>query len=834
MSQINNNEINKSKDVVTVDSSVSDMSAKVIDDKLAPIRMPITPSPDPNVIGTGSEQNLDRDIELEVVDKASAHVRVLGQNYGRPPDKILLLQDYFKKPVLIGTYSWTTATAVQTLAPYALWEALAVVNSKFGYYNKRSYNLKVSLSLAASPYHIGAAIVDWNPCDRGSATDALGGSFIGSQRRHVVLTADNSYFELAIPHYDSTPYEIGSTAAGANKGTLAFKPLAALSRCDGTAPGTIVVTVRAWTEDMAMYEPSFIQTMMHKGNSYDSSATEDVNTLANGAAAFTRLAGRVGQRVESVMAKLGLTVKSDSSAHAMIPRSVGSFAVVDGTRQIDTLTAYDTNYITPMEDGSNLGDQLTIGSITSRRGMIIASTVYNTTLATGDIIMNIPVNPMLTNVATTYGVTPLGYVSNLFNYWVGSIAFTVTVYSSPLQQGAILIAHEPCSTAPAAGNNSQAAATAKACVIDLATSKKKTLLVSSANGTNELLITRNTANSVTAPSVRWLSASGTAVTGASAGYLTISVNKPLIAPGASNVIITVEVAAGPDFQLFDYNPEFIDMFTQTMLAIVPPTGNIEEQTCDLRLKVFDDVRKAHAGEEIVSLRALLNRPHFVQYAPLSAKSTVTPVAATLYPNLNVNRILTFSNFKNEASSVIVQARVPVTDLVNYVSGMFARRTGGMRYTIATSYRVTDSSPQYISLYRGDGGMPTTNSFYNGGFYGTANTNLGQSYPWTTTQCWGSLVTQGCGNVIQDMRSNPISTIEDTPVSVSPYLSDNSQIGIWLFMRNAYATDTCFLVYRSAKPDLNFYEFVGVPVLSTASRTAANLVLTTTSDNGSIV
>jgi len=697
--------------------------------------------------------------------------------------------------------------------------------------------LKVSFALAGSPYHIGAAVVDWNPCDRGSATSIANGAspYVGVQRRHVILTPDNSYMELAIPHYSDTPYEIGSAAAGANKGNLSFRPLLALLRCDGTAPGGITVTVRAWTEDMVLCEPSFIQTMKSmKGDSYETTATQDVNTAANGAAAFTRLAGRVGQRLETMAAKLGLTVKSDNNAMAMVPKSTTQFATVDGKRPVDTLTAYETNYITPMEDGSGLGDQITIGSLTSRRGMLIALSNYDTTSTVGDVLFNLPVTPMLAAGAGPYLPTPLAMASALFMKWAGSLAFTITVYSSPLQQGAILIAHEPCSTAPTSANNTQAAATVKACVLDLATSKKKTVLVSSVGGTNELLNVKPTFNGITAPANCFIAYSGTAVAGTSAGYLTISVNKPLIAPGASKVFITIEVAAGPDFQLFDYNTEHIDRYTMSMLSIESPSVDHDETQCDLRYKVYSNVRKVHAGEEIVSFRAMLNRPHVVQFAPMTQKLAGATLAVQ-YRTVNYMRNLKFSTFRNEAQISALAARAPVTDLVNWISSMFARRTGGMRYNFAISYRPTTNAPQFASVFRSSEGMDATDSVYPNTYFqdlSSVSGSLGTTtYPNGTyaSAFWNVL---GAGSTLVDLRLNSVLSVEDTPVTNSPFVDDYSYLGIWLSMRDVYAIDTSILTYRYAKPDLNFYEFVGCPVMTT--RTQNNLTLSAVANaDGSI-
>lgn len=772
---------------------------------------------DPNILGSQSEQNASRDIKAAVQDVTSNAIVIPGQSYGNPPREILLLQDYFRKPVLIGTYSWTTSTAVQSLDPYPLWEALAVINSRFSYFNKRSYNLIVSCSLAGSPYHYGMALVDWNPSNRGRPVATTNG--VGFQRRHMILTPDVGYYELAIPHFSNTPYVLGSAASAATRGSLAFAPQFALARVDGVAAGTISVVVRAWVDDMVISEPSFCQTM----NSKIGQAFEKYKPLV--------------QVADTVAALWGYCVENGTGSKAMTVKNTVMLTNTDGERPCEVLTTSVNNMVPPLDVGSNLSDQLTIASLTARRGLIRKISSYTTTSAVGDVLVNIPISPLLN--FTNLGVpTPLAYVSNLFNYWVGSLAFTITVYSSPLQQGAILVAHEPSLTAPTNVNNTQAVATAKCCIIDLDTSVKKTIWVSGTNGTNELLRTR-VASSGLAPVVPTFYDTATAIAGVTGGYLTISVNKPLIAPAASAVYITVEVAAGPDFQLLDFNGEALSVYDMTMLSTRDPMFTLDESVCDLRIKVFEDVRERHSGEKVVSLRALLQRVGIVQEGVFTVKADNAASVPLLYTTLNVSRLIQINCHRGPTALTDAQAqKIEYNDLYNYVSNVFARRSGGQRYVVKLSYRTTTMSPQYASAHRVDGSYTpylAANSYYASTTRGLNNTGAGsiggQFYP-------GNLALLGLRKYLNnglaqtDLRSNPYLAFEDTPVTASPFLGDVAFFELALDMRDVYASETFYTVYRAAKEDTEFYEFVGCPELS--ARSPTTMTRTTLSADGTIV
>lgn len=762
--------------------------------------------PDPNSIGSGSTQNLRRDVEGAVLDDSSMCVVIPGQMYGEPPKDILLLQDYFRKPVLISTLSWTTATTVQSINPYSLWENLAVINSKFGYYNKRSYNLKLSFSLAASPYHIGAAVIDWNPSNRGSATTA--GHQVGYQRRHVLLTPDQSYWELSIPHFSSTPYNVGSAVVSTSKGTIYFAPQFALARVDGAAPGIIAVVIRAWTEDMVLTEPSFIQTMKSNiGKAAESAVNEGVSFLKP-----------LFKTADSIAHLLGFSVVNDTKTGSMSMKNAPNLSSTSGSRPIEVLTTSENNMISPLPLNCGISDPLTIASICSRRGLARLVTSYTTTSAVGDVLVNIPVTPLVAYSST--GFTPLGYVSNLFNYWVGSIAFTITIISSPLQQGAILITHEPSDNQPTSGNNSQAASTARSCIMDISTSKKKTVLVSSVGGTNELLLTRITASGIAtdAPTAVFSTACDA---GSNAGFLSISVNKALIAPGASSCYIIVEVAAGPDFQLIDYCPENIDSYDYTMLSIKPNTVGIQEDICDLRTKIYRDIRETHSGEKVLSLRPLLNRQSLVQTAVVTVKADNPGVAPILYTSLNLGRFITIQNFKGDTESNAQGYQQDFHDIFNFVSSMFCRRTGGHRVMVRVSYRTTSSSPQFLSISRTVGSLTAqaaNNSFYASttrGYNTTGSESLGgQNYPGGIAMSAAHMRFSN-GTAITDCRTNPFVSIEDTPVTLSPYMPDTSVYELRLELRDVYPTETYISVYRAAKQDIQFYEFVGVPLCTSA-------------------
>lgn len=761
---------------------------------------------DPNVISSNKGNNLMRDTLLMEED-AACPVPIIAQRYSRPAPDLLPAQDYFRKPVLISTILWTTSVTTQTINPYSLWENLAVVNSKFGYYNRRSYNLKLSFSLVGSPYHIGVCVVDWNPSGRGVATTLA--KFVGYQRRHVTLTPQLSFSELEIPHWSNTPYRVGSAPVSTSYGTLSFAFYAPLSRADAAAPGTITIQVRAWTEDMVQSEPSFTQT----------------SGVIRGAIDFGKtavsLAGKFVSSADWVASMLGFSIHSTYESSTMVTQTASNLTCADGNRPTNSLNVFSNNVIMPYNDCKGYTDELLFRSFTSRPGLLQVYTVTSVQ-AINTVIANIPIHPMLCIGAKTM-LTPTGSAALSFSHWTGSLVFGVEVISSPLQQGSILIAHEPSSAVvPITGNIGQAASTARSCIMDISETTYMRFIVSAAGGTNEILDCcppRITYSSTTTNPMVELT--DTPVAGKHAGYLSISINKPIISPGASQIHLLVSMFAGPDFQLLDYNGENIQQFSATSLAVTEQNNDVMKgQTfCDLRMHVYSDIRKQHAGEAIISFRPLLQR-----YAPvltgtpfLKADTVLTPVAAGVQQTYSQTTFFSVSNKGNLGLGVTGRTAplMDVPDLMGFVGAHFARATGGQRVLVMNSYRASSFSPQLAlvsptdiiqqdqSLNNATIAIPASPAVVatNAATDWAAPVNFAARKQWLAS-----------GAVLQDLRQNPTLSAEYTHVGQSPFMPDASGFVFYALWRDCYNLDQYMDVLRAAKPDINYYEFVGCPLM----------------------
>jgi hypothetical protein len=340
-------------------------------------------------------------------------------------------------------------------------------------------------------------------------------------------------------------------------------------------------------------------------------------------------------------------------------------------------------------------------------------------------------------------------------------------------------------------------------------------MVSSCGATTEVLTCAPNRLGDAAPSNPFIDIAAAGIANRTAGRFVIAVNKPLTAPGASKCIITVSVEAGQDFEYLGYIGEHVAEFTYTSLAVESAVSGPVVKDCDLRIHEFKNpIARDHTGERILSLRALLQRPNYVGTGTTFVKSSGTEPNSLTFNLCTASHTIECHNYKgvSTAYSTIAdrtQCYYDINDTYNMVSACFARRSGGLRVSIAFS-----TGPASGAFYGAASMCQVTTS--DNITLGTSPLNFQSTvkgvcwYDFNELQLLNMAYFFNNGTSLQDLSKNPVLNVEYTPTDQTTYLADNTNIILFTQGRHFVPLDTMYHVFRSAKPDMQFYEFVGTP------------------------
>jgi len=392
---------------------------------------------------------------------------------------------------------------------------------------------------------------------------------------------------------------------------------------------------------------------------------------------------------------------------------------------------------------------------------------------------------------------PMGFISNVFQYWRGSITFTFKVVKTEFHSGRILAAFFPGQGSGVA----QDMAAAQYCyreIFDLRTA-------------NEFAIT--VPYTALTPYLRY---------NATCGILRLFVINPLVAPNtvAQSIEILCEANGAPDMEFafpcpgrqvpiiftpqsgvtFNRSSRPIKLWAQGMGDNMQPGSSAKVETPEDCIAGATHVTLEPAryciGERVLSIRQLIKRagPIFVNTA--AGFGTVNNIV--LYPSGNY-----IPKFKTGAP--ITKTAGFGIDYLSYFSTMFRYWRGATRYKVldaatpgATMIATLDACDDVIAL---PAYSITTNSSSNA-------TNMNSVV--TTTQMQGGIEVEVPFYSAQHSRPvlHSCSTFQSTPLNGETRLTISQSSGF----------STALKIYRAAGDDFSFGFFIGTVPLTTAVAT----------------
>ncbi|APG77927.1 hypothetical protein [Beihai picorna-like virus 96] len=420
---------------------------------------------------------------LEVVDSSEQLVSSLTSRqdvsmstYGQS-FSTRTIEDIEQSYEIIGEFIWSTTQDIHknlsTISiPDSLWDIPQFIQ-KIRYNRLLRGSIKVWLSVATTPFHQGSLYMYWIP--QGGA----GFPNNDSPNAHTVTALPGTWFyaatknlcELNIPFvYDRSAYDL---LAGGQLGVIKVMIINKLATSVASSVEckifvsfdsieVVCPTSGLPAKETPAYSPTsdiFFPKMQGEGEEKSRSGiisgiTETVGSVArlvsnipffSGPASFV---ANIAETVTSVARFLGLSKPvSQEATKPVIPRPFSGVSFSDGLDMAIPLSVDPKNSVKVGGFyGSNV-DELSI-NYPVKTPCMVNRFVWTNQEVNRQVLCSIPVTPTLSyrlsgHVSKCAITTPLGYISQCFSYWRGSLQFRLDVICTALHAGALLVTFHP-------------------------------------------------------------------------------------------------------------------------------------------------------------------------------------------------------------------------------------------------------------------------------------------------------------------------------------------------------------------------------------------------------
>lgn len=571
------------------------------------------------------------------------------------------IESFFKRPVRIDNITWLESDTVglkTSLAVWQLWANNAYVKNKLNNYSWFRGDLKLKIQMTASPFYYGKMLLSYQPLTTFNPTtivnDAGTRYFIPvSQRPKLILIpGEADSYEMTIPFiYQANWLNIQSSTDVGAMGTLSYYIYSALQSANAVTGAGITITTYAWVENIqlsgasvgyAMQSDEYGEGCVSKPASWVASAAtyfENIPVIGPFATA-TRIGAGAISAIASLFGFTNVPVISDTEPRRQ--ESFPKFASSEIGYPVDKLTLDPKNELSvdPRIVGLPSGvDEMALSHIAGRESWLTKINWATSDLSDA-ILFYSRVNPLLyDNDGATQAklyMTPMAFVTNMFDSWRGDIIFRFHIIASKFHKGKLLINFDPTGyTAANIGNVTAVSNVVFTQIVDIGETKDVEFRVPYQMATQFLTIRP----SLSAVDKGW--AVKTAVPSPypfspayDNGFLTVRVLNILTAPVASsNIDIHVYVRAAENIEFA--NPTDVD--PSHVLSLYAPQSELGEVTDSDKMDLSitkggtDNQYVVHFGENIKSLRTLIHRYSLHTVEPLYP-STSTTVLSTMYKN----------------------------------------------------------------------------------------------------------------------------------------------------------------------------------------------------------
>lgn len=547
------------------------------------------------------------------------------------------ISGFFSRPVRIDSYTWNESDSVgikQTILPWHLWATNAYVQNKLNNYAFLRGDLHIKIVINASPFYYGMTQVSYLPLQTLKAStivnDAATRYFIPySQRPRLVLDPQHQEAgHLVLPfiwmaNFLENPLATDFQAMG----QLQYLIYSALQSANGVSGAGITVTTYAWMENIKL-SGATVAYAAQSDEYGEGVVSKPASSIASAASYFEKIpvigpfatATRIGASAVSAIASLfGFTnVPVVSNSVPQRPEPFPKLASSEISYPIEKLTLDPKNElsidprIVGMPDGT---DEMMITSLACRESYL-AKCTWTTANLTDDLLFYSRVNPRLYDADALSNVkvymTPMCFVSNMFDNWRGDVIFKFKVVASKYHKGRLRLSFDPSKDSTrdlkTITNSANIVHTA---IIDIGEVNEVEFRVPYQQWTQFLAIRPTLTSATKGWDVNTAIGTYPFDSFYDNGVVTLRVLNILTAPVASSsvdILIYVRAAENIEFA----NPTNVDQ-SHRFSTYAPQSEEYREETTELSTSMgptknaVDNQYKMYFGENIRSLRQLLRR-----------------------------------------------------------------------------------------------------------------------------------------------------------------------------------------------------------------------------------
>lgn len=378
------------------------------------------------------------------------------------------LASFFKRPIPIGTFTWTPlqgAPFTAILNPWSLYFGNPRVINRLNNYMYMRSKLKVKFLINGNGFYFGRLMADYAPLPgsdqmQSYSTLVAANAVAASQRMKVFIDPSgccSNQMELPfVWHYDAVSVPL---AEWGSLGQIYIRELNPLKHANGSVQ-PVTITVMAWAEDVEMGGPTSTDSLAlvaQAGEEYAkpgpvenvasavasvASKLKDVPVVgpyaratSMAAGTFSKVAGAMGWSRPPIIHPLS----------GMRPTFISSLAPGDAGDNVQKLTVDSKQEVTvdPNVIGLALEDELNIAGIAARESYL-TTFAWTTARVSGDMLFTSRVNPALcVTSAGSYYLPACSFATMPFQWWRGRVRFRFQIVASAHHKGRLRFLFDP-------------------------------------------------------------------------------------------------------------------------------------------------------------------------------------------------------------------------------------------------------------------------------------------------------------------------------------------------------------------------------------------------------
>lgn len=643
------------------------------------------------------------------------------------------LADFFSRPIPIYTTTWMETDGIGSLSVLYPWYSFfntATVKYKLNNWAFIRCNLHLRFTYNASPFYYGALMASYQPLQdfnrnflhaSGSSNDLIPYSQMkGRVIMHPQVPEDQ---EIVLPFFHPANYLKCQLASDfTNMGKLHFNVMTPLRSANGVTGSGITVKVYAWATDVVLSGPSIGLSMQDGDDEYgEGPVSKPASAIANIAARLGDVpiigpfatATQIGARAVSSIAKLfGFTnVPVIEDQKGVQPRALPPMASTDIGFPVEKLTVDPKNELTIDHRSVGLGplDELPVSHIAQRESFL-AYANWTTSNATEDLLYVIAVTPQLYSATSDTNqylyMTPMCWLSTMFNYWHGDIILRFKVICSKYHRGRLRITFDPDGyTGENIAVDSLSSNVTMTKIVDISEETDVEFRVPYQQFCAWLRL--NTANTFTHATEFHGTSGFKHIRHSTNGSVTVRVHNILTAPvDTSTVTIQMFVRAAENLEFGSPTTAGIENLTPSEIQ----DGDINEhpdnstQLVSRAVAPVDHLYLTYMGERVASLRVLLRRMCRIMTVAPNASST----SDYIYRSLTINRqpmIYAYdTDALNTAKGIIDTATTYNINWIqgnylSYVAPAFIGNRGSVNWSVVVDAGYSGTRPEHTVLLR---------------------------------------------------------------------------------------------------------------------------------------